>query len=151
MLAKPRPQRHVAPAEPERQHHFALRLPDDRGEANADAANGLAARAGGRHQPADQADQLFEIALAIIVGGLVHFGLHDALEIGHGAIELALAGLDADDRMRRAAELDACPGTAPDIGLVKPVIRHQVLGNQILDHPHHRRDADVQSFGKARG
>ncbi len=57
---------------------------------------------GGRHQPADQADQLVEIALAIIVGGLVHFGLHDALEIGHGAIELALARLDADDRMRRS-------------------------------------------------
>src|SRR4249920_1981685 len=42
MLAEPRPQWHVAPAEPESQHHFALRLPDDRGQANADAANGLA-------------------------------------------------------------------------------------------------------------
>ena len=88
--------------------------------------------------------------LAIIVGGLVHFGLHDAFQIGHGAIELALAGLDADDRVRRAAELDARPGTAPDIGLVEPVIRHEILGNQILDHPHHRGDADVQSLGQAR-
>jgi hypothetical protein len=43
----------------------------------------------------------------------VHFCLHDAFEIGHGAVELALAGLDADDRMRRAAELDARPRPAP--------------------------------------
>ena len=80
----------------------------------------------------------------------MHFGLHDAFEIGDGAVEFALAGLNADDRMRRAAELDACPRTAPDTSLVKPVICHQILGNQIFDHSHHRRNADVQSLGEAR-
>src|SRR5690606_22279522 len=100
MLTKPGSQRHVAPSEPERQHNFALRLPDNRRYTNADAANGLVGRAGSGHQPADQADQLFEIAFAIIIGRLVHFCLHDAFEISHGAVELALAGLDADDRMR---------------------------------------------------
>jgi hypothetical protein len=37
----------------------------------------------------------------------------------YGTVELALAGLDADDRMRRAVER-CVPGDGPDIGLVKP-------------------------------
>jgi len=79
----------------------------------------------------------------------VHFRLHDAFEIGDGDIELALASLDADDRMRRAAELDACPWPAPR-RLVEAVIGDEILGDQVLDHAHHSRHADVQPLGEAR-
>ena len=72
-------------------------------------------RAGSRHQPADKATSFSKIALAIIIGRLVHFGLHDAFEIGHGAVEFALAGLDADDRMRRTAELMRARGRPRDV------------------------------------
>src|SRR6185437_11952617 len=107
-------------------HHLALRLPHDRGQANADATNSLALRAGSSNQPANQADQLLEIALAVIVGNLMHFCLHDAFKIGHGAIKLALAGLDADYGMRRTVELDARQGSAPR-RLVEAIMGDQIL------------------------
>src|SRR5690606_4906354 len=148
MLSQSRPQWHVAPAEPERQHHLTLRLLDDRGQANANTANGLAARAAGRHQSADQADKPFEVAPTIIVGRLVHFGLHDVLEIADGAVELTLPRLNADDRMRRSAKLDARPRSASR-RLIEPIIGNQIFGDQILYHAHHSRQADIEPLREA--
>ena len=91
-----------------------------------------------------------KIALTIVLGGFMHLSLHDAFQVCDRTVEFILARFNADNCVLCAAELDACPRTSPDTSLVKPVICHQILSNQIFDHSHHGWNADVQSLGKAR-